>query len=247
MSDELQATASASRGFVLEGRVVDAGRAIEWLKEGWQLFLKNPGIWIGITVALFVVGFVLSLIPLVGQLVLNLLTPVLGGGLLLGCRSLRDGNDIRFDHLVAGFKHNTGNLIMVGVYYTVGMALIMIITFLIGGGAALTGAITGNGIGAGIIAGGFLLAMLVMLVLMLPLIMAVWFAPALVTFHNVEPIAAMKASFAVSLKNMVPFLVYGIVVMVLAFVASVPLFLGWLVLIPMLVGAHYISYLDIFE
>jgi uncharacterized membrane protein len=251
MNDEQPVVASATDAptgsHEPNGRSVDAGRAVEWIKQGWAYFLMNPGVWIGITAVLLVVGVVLGIAPVVGQLALTLLTPVLGAGLLLGCQSLRDGGELRFDHLFAGFRQNTGGLIMVGVYYLIGVVVIMLATFLVGGGAAMTGAITGNGIGAGIALGGLLLALLIMLVLMVPLIMAIWFAPALVVFHGTEPVTAMKASFAASMKNVLPILVYSILMLVLGLVASLPIFLGWLVLVPVLIGAHYTSYLDIFE
>lgn len=223
-------------GFTLEGRRVDVGRAVEWLKLGWGIFLKNPGLWIGISVVVMVIGVVLSMIPIIGQLAFNFLMPVFSAGLLLGCKALRDGGELRFDHLFAGFRQNTGNLIMVSV-----------VTFLIGGGAAFTGAMMGRGVGMGIAAGGFLLAMLIMLALMVPLAMAIWFAPALVVFHDVPPVDALKASFGACLKNLLPFLVFGVILLGLGFVASLPLFLGWLVLAPVLVGSHYSSYLDLFE
>lgn len=238
---------AATGGFDPAGRVVDGGRAIVWLQRGWALFLKNPGLWIAITVILMVIVAVLSVVPLVGQLAINFLAPILGAGLLLGCRSLSQGGELRIDHLFAGFKQNTGNLVMVGVFYLIGMAAVMVITFIVGGGAALTGGLMGHGAGAGIAFGGFFLAMLVMLVLMVPLVMAVWFAPALVVFHEIAPLAAMKTSFAVCLKNTVPFLVYGVIALVLGVIAAIPLFLGLLVLLPVLVGAHYASYVDLFE
>lgn len=241
------ATGEASSGFAPEGRGVDAGRAIEWLKAGWGYFLKNPGIWIGMTVAMMAIGMVLGFIPIVGQLAVNFLMPVFAAGLLLGCKSLRDGGELRFDHLFAGFKQNTGNLIMVSIYYLIGVVVVSVLTFMVGGGAAMTGAMMGNGIGAGVAFSGLLFALLIMLALLTPLIMAVWFAPALVVFRNVAPIPAMKASFAACLKNLLPFLVFGVVVLVLAFVASLPLMLGWLVLLPVLVGSHFSSYLDLFE
>ncbi|MBU1236415.1 MAG: hypothetical protein KJ634_10435 [Gammaproteobacteria bacterium] len=251
MSEEhptiVPATGDAAGERVPESRGVDAGRAITWLKQGWAYFLKNPGVWIGMAVIVLLVSVVLGMIPIFGQLALNLLMPAVMAGLLLGCQSLRDGGELRFDHLFGGFKQNTGSLIMVGIYYLVGMVVVMVATMIIGGGAALTGAVTGNGIGAGIAVGGFMLAMLVMLLLMVPLIMAVWFAPALVVFRGTLPIPAMKASFAASLKNVIPFLVYGIIVLVLGILASLPIFLGWLVLLPVLIGANYTSYLDIFE
>jgi uncharacterized membrane protein len=57
----------------------------------------------------------------------------------------------------------------------------------------------------------------------------------------------MKASFAGSMVNVLPFLVYGVVGVVLAIVASIPLMLGWLVLLPVSVASIYTSYCDIYE
>jgi uncharacterized membrane protein len=73
-----------------------------------------------------------------------------------------------------------------------------------------------------------------------------WFAPALVFFNNMSPVEALKASFNACLKNTLPFLVYGLMVMVLLFFAALPVGLGFLVLIPVLAGSIYVSYRDIF-
>jgi uncharacterized membrane protein len=45
---------------------------------------------------------------------------------------------------------------------------------------------------------------------------------------------------------MVPFLVYGLITMVLCFFAALPVGLGFLVLGPVLSGSVYASYRDIF-
>lgn len=229
------------------GRNVEPGRAIEWLKQGWQLFTKNPGIWIAIAVILMVIMVVLHMIPVAGNLAANFLIPVFAGGILLGCKSLAEGGDVRIDHLFAGFKQNTTNLILVGVFYLVGVVIITVLVFLVGGGAALTGGLMGRGPGVGMVAGGFFLAMLVMLALMVPLAMAVWFAPALVVFRNVAPLEAMKASFFACLKNIVPFLVYGVILFVLCMIAMIPFGLGMLIMLPVMMGSVYASYVEIFE
>jgi uncharacterized membrane protein len=91
-----------------------------------------------------------------------------------------------------------------------------------------------------------LLAALIMLALALPLYMAVWFAPALVVFHSLGAIDAMKASFFGCLKNIVPFLIYGIVGLLLGIVASIPFGLGWLVLGPVTIASAYVGYRDIY-
>ena len=75
----------------------------------------------------------------------------------------------------------------------------------------------------------FLLGSLLVLALMVPLVAAYWFAPALVMIHDMPPIDAMKASFFGCLRNVVPFLLYGIVMLVGAFVAALPLGLGFLI------------------
>ena len=82
---------------------------------------------------------------------------------------------------------------------------------------------------------------------LVPLAMAVWFAPALVVFRNVAPLEAMKASFFACLKNIVPFLVYGVILFVLCIVAMIPFGLGMLVMMPVMMGSVYASYVEIFE
>lgn len=234
-------------GFDPAGRGLDAGRGLEWIRQGWQLFVKNPGVWIAIAVILTVITIVLSLVPVVGALAVNFLMPVFAGGILLGCKSLSEGGAFGVDSLFAGFKRNTGNLVLVGVFYLVGVVVITVLVFLISGGAALTGGMMGRGPGVGMAVGGFLVALLVMLGLLVPLAMAVWFAPALVVFHNVAPLEAMKASFSACLKNFVPFLVYGVVLVVLCFIAMIPFGLGMLIMLPVMMGSVYASYVEIFE
>jgi uncharacterized membrane protein len=228
------------------GRVVDAGRPIEWLKGGWELFAKNPGLWVGIGLVIMIV-VLLGMIPMIGSLLVTFLMPILGAGLLLGCKALRDGGELRFDHLFAGFQQNTGNLVMIGVLSLFGFIAIGVVTVVIGGGAALSGVVMGDASGLGMALVGLMVAALVALALSVPLSMAIWFAPALVVFKNMLPIPAMKASFFACLKNTLPFLVYGLVVVVLAIVASIPLGLGWLLLVPVLICSHYTSYVDLFE
>jgi uncharacterized membrane protein len=56
----------------------------------------------------------------------------------------------------------------------------------------------------------------------------------------------MKASFTGCLRNILPFLLYSVVLFVLSIVASVPLLLGWLVLGPVFAASVYTSYRDIY-
>ena len=56
----------------------------------------------------------------------------------------------------------------------------------------------------------------------------------------------MKASFSACLKNIVPFLVYGVMLFILAVVAMIPFGLGMLVLVPVIIASVYAAYRDVF-
>jgi uncharacterized membrane protein len=90
------------------------------------------------------------------------------------------------------------------------------------------------------------IGILVMFALMLPLVMAIWLAAPLAVLNDQGAFDAMKGSFMGCLKNIVPYLLYGIVMLVLSVVASLPIMLGWLVLGPVLAASIYTSYRDIY-
>jgi uncharacterized membrane protein len=241
--------ATATQGnFVPGGRGVAAGRGWDWIVAGWEVFKKQPGMWIGIVVVAMILFFVMALIPFVGSLASMILGPVFAGGLMLGCRALDEGGELEFGHLFAGFKDKLGSLAAVGAIYLVSVIVIALVVGLVTG-AGMFALMSGGDPGAGATAGavmGMLLAFLLMLALLMPVFMAIWFAPALVVLNDRGAVEAMKESFAGCLKNIVPFLLYGVVLFIAAIVASIPLALGWLVLGPVAIGSVYTSYRDIY-
>ena len=227
-------------------RVVPPGNAFDWLRQGWALFAANPGLWIGLAIVLLVIVLGVQIVPLVGTLAAHLLMPVLGAGLLLVCRKIDEGESVRIDDLFAGFKQNAGPLVMVGVLYMLAMFAIVVIVVVVGGGSVAGGLLSAQPAGLGVIFGGLMLSLLLSLALSVPVVMAVWFAPALVFFNNMQPVEALKASFEACMKNVLAFLVYGLIVLVLAFFAALPVCLGFLVLIPVLARSVYAAYRDVF-
>jgi uncharacterized membrane protein len=244
------ADAPASQGeFVPGGKGVPAARGWNWLADGWTLFKAAPGLWIGIVVVFVVILFALALVPFLGPVAQNLLMPVFMGGIVLGCRAIDDGSGLQFSHLFEGFKTRFGTLVAVGALYLAGFVAVLLVVMMITGASVFALFMAGGGkpdiqsTGAAL---GILLAMLIVLALTIPLVMAIWFAPALVVFHDLGAVEAMKQSFTGCLRNVVPFLVYGIVGFVLAILASLPLGLGWLVLGPVIAASVYTSYRDIY-
>jgi uncharacterized membrane protein len=244
-------TTSPDAAFIREGNARPAGAGLDWWTRAWPLFTRQVGMWIGVIVVTFVIIVVASLIPVLGQLVIFLFGPVIAGGLMLGAREVDRGGALTFGHIFAGFSNQMGQLVLVGVIYLAGMVIAAVVVGLVAGvgvGTMLMGTQGGPDPAAVGAAGatGFLLAVLIGLALILPLYMAVWFAPALVVFHELGAMDAMKASFFGCLKNIVPFLIYGIIGMLLGIVASIPFGLGWLALGPVMTASVYVGYRDIY-
>jgi len=235
--------------YVPGGKGVPAARGWNWIADGWALFKTAPGTWIGIILVFAVIFIAMALVPFVGPIAQNLLMPVFMGGIVAGCRAIDDGSGLQFNHLFEGFKARFGTLVAVGALYLAGFIAVLVVVMLITGASVFAIFLAGGGqdpnMGAGA-ALGIVLAVLIVIALTLPLVMAIWFAPALVMFHDLGAVEAMKASFTGCLRNIVPFLVYGLIGMLLAVVASIPLMLGWLALGPVFAASVYTAYRDIY-
>lgn len=244
-----------------EPRHADAEHATAWLSGGWKLFMTAPAVWVAIGVVFAVIHVLLGLVPVIGGVAHFLLLPVLVAGLLEAGRIAESGATLPFDALFAGFRQRTGNLVMLGLlalgaFVAIGV-IAFVIVFVSGGAGTLSSlqhmAATGvdatatTGVASiGLALGSLLLASLVTLILMLPLTMALWFAPALVFFDGMPPLAAMKSSLAACMRNWLAFTVYSILVFVLMFVAAISV-VGLLVIIPIIAASLYLSFRDIFH
>jgi hypothetical protein len=228
-------------------RSVPATNGWQWIKGGFDLFRQNPVIWIALFFIYLLLCMALSVVPVVGPIAVNLLAPVFMAGFMLGCQALENGEELEINHLFAGFKQNTSQLISVGGLYLAGMIVIAGVIFVTAGGAMLAMGEPENAMQAGADAEKLLLPLLILLALMLPLVMAYWFAPTLVVFHGYGAVDAMKLSFSACLRNILPFTVYSLICMLLLVLAAIPLGLGLVVMIPTMTASLYVSYKDIFS
>ena len=232
--------------FVPGGQSRPAGNGWTWIAEGWELFKRQPGLWIGMILLAAVIFIAASLIPIVGPLATTLFGPVFAAGVMVGCNTLDSGGELELGHLFAGFRERTGTLIAVGALYLAATVVVIVVVSLVMGVGMMT--MMGAGDPQEVAAMGMtiVLAVLIMFALLLPAVMAIWLAAPLVVFHEHGAIEAMKGSFAGCLKNILPFLVYSVVLFVFAIAATLPLMLGWLVLGPVFAASVYASYRDIY-
>ena len=237
-------------------RQLAAGQGAGWWGEGWRIFCAAPAVWIGIFVIFVVASIALVLIPVVGSLVHTVLTPVFVGGVMLGCHALARGEPLRIGHLFEGFQGGRFaplcilGLLWLSILFVIAIVMVGTVFLTLGasglaalmdfGGNALDFAALASA-GAAIVVVG-----LIALAVALLVAMAYWFAPALVVLNGEQPMAALEKSFAASWRNFGAFLLYGLIYIGLAIVASIPMALGWLVLGPMLVGSCYAGWRTIF-
>jgi uncharacterized membrane protein len=242
-----------------DGRSVSAGRGWEWIAEAWALFVQSPLIWIVNLVIFVVIVLASSAVPFVGGLILDVFLFVLIAGFMIGADKQHRGEALEVEHLFGGFKQNFQPLLIVGLIYTAIIIAIVVVVLvlmlvLLGATGVFGAMMSGDSdalatqIGAiglnGVLM--FLVIILVAMFLYVPVVMLIWFAPALVVFHNVPPMAAMRMSFMGCLKNILPFLVNGVIFLPLFIIGAVPIFLGWLVVLPLMYASIYTSYRDIF-
>ncbi len=76
---------------------------------------------------------------------------------------------------------------------------------------------------------------------------ALWFAPPLIAFHGLSTSHAMRWSMYAALANLGAMLVYGMVLMVLFFLALLPWGLGLIVFMPVMAISTYVGYREVFE
>lgn len=236
-------------------RRLAAGRGVEWWKEGWRIFTASPLVWILIVLAWIVGMVVVGFVPLLGNVVQTVLWPVLAAGVTLGCHAMAGGKPLEFAHLFAGFKsprlRNLLTLGLIALAFSIAITLIVLLAMMLSfGTAGLAALMSGDSMAAMTTALGAGMVMLLLLPILLIVIalftMAWWFAVPLVTLNGAPPVEALKASYAAAWANIGALAVFGLVFIVLAIVASIPMGLGWLVLMPVAIGAGYASWREVF-
>lgn len=234
-------------------RNLPAGRGWAWITEAWVLFKDAPGSWIGALLLFYVILIVASLIPLVGGLASSLLGPMFSAGLMLGAHAQFRGDGFTVSYLFAGVTRKGGPLLLVGLAYLGGVILMgLILAALFAGFLASSGLeMNADGLDPSQLENAavlqtVVLPVLVVMLLAIPLAMAMFFAPALVALNDVPVLRAFKLSFLACLKNILPFLVFGLAAMLMVLVGALPFGLGLLVVMPILTIAVYTAYRDIF-
>ena len=242
---------------------VDTRRVWVWIQDAWKLFEQSPWTWIGALLLFSLIIIVISLVPGIGWLATNILAPMLTAGLMFGAQAQDRGQGFSVGQLFSGFSARPGPLSLVGVIYSgfmllIGLIFYLLLTFMVGNPEM----ISGMTMTAEQFKNLLILLILVPLMLGIPLAMAMFFAPVLVALKAVPVMHAFKLSFMGCLKNILPFLIFGLIALVLFSASVLAFFLGSTVavfigilfaifvlamVIPVLTISVYTAYRDIFQ
>lgn len=235
-----------------EPRRVSASGGWLWLTNAWALYRRDWLQWTGMTALLLVILMVLSIIPFV-SVAATLLMPVMIGGLMLAADRARRGEPIQTSDLFEGFKQNTGELILVGLFYLIAMMGVMIVLALLAAVVGVAAYATDAGIeGTGLdvatqgVTIGIVVFGLLCFIAMLAVYSAYFFAPTLVMLRGMKAAEAMKLSALAFWRNIGAISVYSLLMLVAVLIACIPFFLGLIVLMPVAMLVNYTSFIDIF-
>jgi hypothetical protein len=205
----------------------DARRGLFWLKRAHAMFRGEPVRWLLLLVIYYLLVALTELgpWPSIGKLAASILKPVFAVGFLAAAWSQERGGRPTLADLFRGFRSNLWALLPLGVVFFGGMMLAVWATSLVDGGALVTWFAGGEEPSEELqMSGRVQLAFLFGVVCALPTLLALWFAPALVVFHDAGAASALWTSLRAALANWRPAAVFGLAVL---FYGGVLPALGW--------------------
>lgn len=231
----------------IRARDVRSSRGPAWLVGGWWHFRRAPMVWMGLSAGWMLITLALVMVPVIGGVAANLLQPVFFASFAMAARRQLAGEAPEMGDLFAGFRRPIRPLVNLGAILLVAEIAIFFLMSLLG----LPGVGEGDEITTladyvkalqgkeWILLVGFVLTALVK--------GALWFAPALLAFHELSTAHAIRWSLYAALSNVGAMLAYGIALTVVFVAGALPWGLGLLVAIPVMVASTYTGYADVFE
>lgn len=249
-------------------RRVPVLNSLGWLRSGWQQLCAQPWHWTGLSALIFVAILALGILPIIGTVAIQLLLQIMVGGMLTACARGAQQGRFRFRDYFEGFRRHTGNLAVIGLLYVLAVVAFHMVFFTGVGGGLLSRLFIGEAAAEGAMMAGAVIALLFFVTIWLILLLTLWFAPALVMFNRRSPLEAMQRSFRACVSNLGGLLLLALMLclaLVIVFVAAALLIFAlnppgfimgllfaivllalWIMLLPILSGAAYMSYTDIF-
>jgi hypothetical protein len=254
----------------MQALTLPARRGWHWLSDGFAIFRRRQLLLSFAVLGYWMVMALISAFPYIGRIAAMVLIPVFSVSLMNACRLLESSRPgpLAFAPplLFSGFRKNLPPLLKLGVVYFACTVGVLALVALVDDGVLFRMVVLGEPQRGEVLDGEAVkLAAQLALALFMPLMMAYWYAPVLVAWHDLPAGKSLFFSFVACLRNWRAFLVYGAAIVlfgallpgVLAAVLSSVLPSGGVVsimltsllvlfLLPTLYASFYISYRDVF-
>lgn len=238
----LEPESPSEHGVLLRHRRVSVSQALSWIPAGWRMMPGNWGLVLGVLITIVMINLALGVVPILGDLVLFLIMPLLYAGLVQLADNIQRGEEARFTDLFAGFN-NRATPLMLSALAQAGVIIAMTLVFA-GLLFAVAGGVGMENLDASMplmwVLGALLLIAVVVLTFMF------YFVVPLIYLGQRGVMDAIAASFYACLENIVAMVVYGLCVIGLLLVGLLTLGVGLLVVMPLLMMAYYQAFRAIF-
>jgi len=182
----------------------------DWIRQGFDLFRKQPGGLFMIFLGNMLVMLLLGIIPMLGQLIAFVLMPVFTTNFMLACLQIERDKRITPMLLADGYRHPAiATLLGVGLLYLLAGAIILGASSLADDGVLLklfTGRIQPDA--KEVLESNAGSAMLICLLLSIPAMMTFWFAAPLVAFQRMSLGKTLFYSFFAVWRALKAFLLF---------------------------------------
>jgi hypothetical protein len=232
----------------LQARDVAPLSGPRWIAEAFRLFRRAPGTWIGLSFGWMAIWLGLLLIPLVGNVAGSMLQPAFYASFALAAWKQLSGEKLEMGDLFLGFRTRLQPLLQLGaVLFACELGVVYLMRAL-----GFPDLVTPDG--ELLRAAEFVEAMrgkewvFFLGCGLLALVKgALWFAPALIAFHDLSAGGAMRWSIYAALSNMGALALYGLALFLVFFAALLPWGLGLFVAVPVMLASTYAGYRAVFE
>jgi uncharacterized membrane protein len=227
-----------------------------WIGHGYRLIMRSPLHAISLSMVFATGLMVAMMVPLGGVFLAVLVMPVLMAGYMRVCRALEYSEKVEPAYIFAGITSRAAALLSLGSMVLLGMVMISMFTVAMGG-SELNTLVTNFQTDRDVMhlldallapESGLRLTVLMSFGLFFILMLAMQFAPMLVFFDRMAPLAALHVSLRASIRNILPFSVYSLIMQGITFLLGmVPFDLGFIFLLPLMLTSVYVAYRDIFN
>lgn len=229
-----------------EPRFCKMSWGISWIIKPFEMFKDNFSVWLAVGLISCVASLIGAYVPII-EAFFKVISIIIIGVIILICAAQAQNEDLDFTELWLKLKVQLRPLIILSLLFVVGVGIVLIPLLILFGFVSVTASLDIEAIKLQEYPmGALIFSAIVSLVLFLLLLMAMWFAPALIILHGLDPKIAMKSSLKGFLANLLPMIAYSLIGgIILLFFLNITLGFGIIVALPWIMMNHYISYRDV--